>query len=70
MKKLIPTNHDSFFRDPSSTAVINTNIDALNAYKKQRERLLKTDKVFHEVEELKQEISEIKSMLSQLLNRN
>jgi hypothetical protein len=70
MRTLVPTNHDSFCRDISSTAVLNTNVDALSAYKKQRERLIKTDKIFEDVEELKQQMSDIHSMLSQLLNRN
>jgi hypothetical protein len=67
--KLVKTDQEDFMKDLHSKAILNTNVEACNAYKKQRDRLLRTDSLITEVETLKTDVSEIKSMLVQLLNR-
>lgn len=66
---LVKTDHEDFYKDQNSQAVINTNLEAYTAYKKQRDRLLRADKVFDEVESLKTELSEIKQLLSAILTK-
>jgi len=67
--KLVKTDQEDFAKDLDSKAIINTNVEAYNAYKKTRDRLLRADQLVTEVETLKSDVSEIKSMLVTLLNR-
>ena len=67
--KLVKTDQEDFAKDLDSKAILNTNVEAYTAYKKQRDRLLRADALVTEVETLKSDMSEIKSMLEQLLNR-
>jgi len=67
--KLVKTDQEDYAKDLHSKAILNTNVEACNAYKKQRDRLLRADALVTEVETLKSDMSEIKSMLVQLLNR-
>ena len=61
-------NDRGFVKDTDTKAVLNVNKDALNAYKLQRKKLTKTFALEDEVNSLKQDINEIKSLLSQLIN--
>jgi hypothetical protein len=45
------------------------NNDALNKYKQERERFVQMQKVISEHEEIKKDISEIKQLLLQLMDR-
>ena len=65
--RLIPTEDLNFARDPGSNAVINTNVSAYALYKQQREGAKNTDRLSAEVETLKTELDEIKSLLKQVL---
>lgn len=55
-------------KDEFSKGVVNVDKKALDGYKLQRAKLAKAFSVTQELEELKEEMKEIKSMLSQLIN--
>lgn len=54
-------------KDTNSGAVLNTNTRALEAYRKQRDKLGKVDKLETKVEALQQNINELKSLLVAVL---
>ena len=56
-------------RDNVTKAILNTDTNALVAYRKQREVLLKADGAQKEIDNLKKDVDDIKNMLSQILNR-
>jgi len=59
-------DHDNLVKDTVSKAVINTDEIALDRARRRKEAAArKTD----EIEELKQDVTEIKSLLKQLLDR-
>ena len=62
MKETPIENNENLVRDKETSAVLNTNNNALQAYKKRREKEM-------EIEQLKDDVSEIKSLLKQLLNK-
>jgi hypothetical protein len=64
MTKVLPT--DGFLRDDSG-AIINVDNNKLQAYKLRREAENRKE---NEINTLKQEMSEIKSLLVQLLEKN
>jgi hypothetical protein len=66
---IIPTTDANFGRDPSSHAVINTNVTAYMLYKQQRESVRTIDSMGQEMDQLKGELSEIKQLLQQLINK-
>lgn len=53
---------ENLVRDMNNKAILNTNMTALQAYRKRRDR----DK---EMDQLKTDVDEIKSLLKQLLNK-
>lgn len=61
-------NDKGFIKDTENKAVLNVNREALKAYKLQRNKLLKTFALEDEVNSLKEDIKDIKSLLSQLIN--
>jgi hypothetical protein len=67
---LLKTNLDDFYRDTQSNAVINTNVEKIKQYKQQRESLIKMQNLVSDVDTLKQDMSEIKSMLQLLVRDN
>lgn len=73
---LVKTEIDGFCRDPATKAIINTNIDRIAAYKKQREERIKLNSVAAEQEHLaaevkaiKQDLNDIKSILQEISKR-
>lgn len=58
--------HPGLFRDPSTNAIINTNVSQAKAARQARERIKQRDA---DVEELKSDVAEIKALLRQLLER-
>ena len=66
---LVKTDLDGFYRDTSSTAVINTNVEKINQYKQQRDDRIKMQSVISDVESLKQDLDEIKQMLINISKR-
>ena len=63
----VKTDHENYERDLESNAVLNNDIASYTAYKKQRDNMLRT---MSELDVLKNEMVEIKSMLSILINKN
>ena len=63
------TDEPNLVRDTKSKAILNVNAEALNKYKQEREKTLQLQKVISEHEELKKDISEIKQLLLQLMDR-
>lgn len=62
-------DNEDLVRDTKSNAILNTDLDALNKYKAKRAREKKINNVVEEVESLRDEISEMKSLLMQLVQR-
>lgn len=71
MKFLKVSGHDGLVRDTSNGAIINTNIEDYKVYMAQRESVLQRQKQIseqaEEINNIKNELSEIKSLLTQLL---
>lgn len=66
MSKILPT--DGFLRSESNPgAIINVDNEALQAYKLRRSREANKQK---EINSLKEEITELKNLISQLLEKN
>jgi len=62
-------DHTNLVRDKNSNAILNVDNDALNKYKQERDRLLKLNRVVEEHEQIKNDISDIKSMLIELMEK-
>lgn len=60
----VQTDHENYVRDLNSNAVLNVDVVSYNAYKKQRDNMLKSR---DEINMLKNEMIEIKSMLMSLM---
>jgi hypothetical protein len=68
-RRYVKTDAENFIRDRKNAAVLNTDLDSLAAYKKERERILRADSIVEDVNSLKKEFSEIKDLLLQLVNK-
>ena len=68
-QRYVKTDAENFIRDRKNAAVLNTDLDSLAAYKKERERILRADSIVEDVNSLKKEFSEIKDLLIQLVNK-
>jgi len=66
--------HDGLVRDPNTNAIINTNKDDYENYKRQREAKLKekekVEKIEFDVNSIKNDLDEIKNILRSLINEN
>jgi len=63
-------NEPDLIRENDSKAILNTNSKELNKYKQEREERLKIKRLLEESEVMKSDISEIKSLLRELLGKN
>jgi hypothetical protein len=68
-RRYVKTDAENFIRDRKNAAVLNTDLDSLAAYKKERGRILRADSIVEDVNSLKKEFSEIKDLLIQLVNK-
>jgi len=66
MNTLKITDEEELIRDVDTRAVLNSNMSSLEKYKARRN---KEREMNDDVQNLKQDVSEIKSLLKQLLNR-
>lgn len=66
-RQLIPTEDPQFSRDGEYGAVLNTDMSALDRYKKERAQSLLVNQVVHDVVSLKQDIAWIKEALGKLI---
>ena len=69
MKYVKVENEPALVRDSKSKAILNVNTEALNKYKKEKEQALKIKNMLEEHESMKQDISDIKRMLLQLMEK-
>lgn len=63
----VKTDADGFVRDDSSKAVLNTDIMAFTAYKQRRAALSESQQMKKDVDSLKTDMQEIKSLLERIL---
>jgi len=67
------TGHNNFIRDPKTNSIIKTNMSNYNEYLIVKDIKLKEDKKVQTIEEevynIKNDISEIKSLLKELLKK-
>ena len=56
-------------RDKKSKAILNNDLAMLNKYKEEREEKAKISRVINEFDSVKNDVSEIKAMLQQLLKK-
>lgn len=64
MKKVKIENHEDLVRDETTQAVLNTDVSSLESYKKRRNLMRQKDA---EIVEIKNELSEMKELLHQLI---
>lgn len=62
-------DHDDLVRDPRSSAILNTDNTALQAYKEKKARDSKINNMLNEFENMKNDVEEIKSLLKQLVGQ-
>ena len=63
-------NHSDIVRDELSNGIINTDSDALRLYKLNRDEKRKLSQLISGYENLKNDVTEIKSLLLKLLEKN
>lgn len=66
---IVKTTVENFYRDTSNHSLINTNGEAYKAYKHQRRHTNAVDQLNEEVKSLKQDMSQIKELLKQLVDK-
>ena len=73
MSKIPVKDHRNLYRDGSSTAIVNTDSVGYQAYVANRERLLtdkqRIDNSESTVEEIKGDLTDIKNLLTQLVDK-
>jgi len=67
--KLIIEQDETLVRDTKSNAILNTDLTALERYRASRKRQLEISQKVDEIDSLKEEISEIKGLLYELINQ-
>ena len=65
----VKTDVDGIIRDTNSKGLLNTNVSALDAYKKNRKKSFEMDEVKNKVITLEKDVSEIKTMLTKILEK-
>ena len=69
MRYLKVKGSEELVRDTSSSAILNTDNDALNAYKALRAKEAAIEQVVREHADMKSDIEEIKNLLKELLRQ-
>lgn len=69
MNYLKVKDSEELVRDTSSSAILNTDNDALQAYKAKKSRDARIEKLLVEHEEFKNDLQEIKSLLKNLVGQ-
>lgn len=64
---LIKTQSPDFSRDEQNNTLINTNVAAFKLYKQQRDSRMSIDNSNKEIAELKNEIADLKSLITKIL---
>jgi hypothetical protein len=68
-KYLKVKDEEGLVRDPSSSAILNTDSLALQSYKTRKAKEAAVDRVLREHDDLRNELSEIKSLLKELVGQ-
>lgn len=66
---LLQSNTNDYSRDTASTAIVNTNKSAYNAHLSKKKQNARVNKIECEVADIKNELTEIRSLLLQIVNR-
>jgi hypothetical protein len=73
MGKVPVKDHNNLYRDSSSRAIVNTDTTGYQAYVSNRDKLLsdkqRIDQLESKVEEIKDDLSDIKNLLIQLVDK-
>ena len=56
-------------RDMDSKAVLNTNLTALQAYKKKREKQQEIESAIDDINNMKQDINDLKTLMQRILDK-
>jgi len=62
-------NNEDLVRDSHSKAVLNTNLEALEAWKKRKEKTKRIETHEKEINTIREELDEIKTMLETIVKR-
>lgn len=69
LTRFVKTDNPSYVRDLTSTAVINTDSESFETYKQAREEKLKIRQLSNDVQNMKDELGEIKQLLLKVLEK-
>jgi hypothetical protein len=69
MKYAQVKENPELIRDMDSKAVLNTNVAALQAYKKKREKQQEIQSAVDDINNMKNEINEIKTLMQRILDK-
>jgi len=69
LTRFVKTDNPSYVRDLTSTAVINTDSESFETYKQAREEKLKIKQLSNDVQNMKDELGEIKQLLLKVLEK-
>jgi hypothetical protein len=69
MKYAKVKENPELIRDMESKAVLNTNVSALQAYKKKREKQQEVNAAVDDINNMKNEINEIKTLMQRILEK-
>ena len=68
--KFLETKENKIFRDVKSMALVNTDMASLNKYKEEKRRQNQMKNVIDDVENLKNDITDIKQLLQRLVEKD
>lgn len=66
----VETTEKGLVRDINTMCISNTNVDHLNKYKAEKQRQQMVTRLNDEMDQLKAELSEIKSLLKKVVGQN
>ncbi len=70
MEKIKVDGFKNLYRDPSSGAIINSSVDEYEKYMKSKRNREELYGAVQEINALKEEMNELKSLIRELINRN
>ena len=69
MKVAKVQDNPDLIRDMGNQAILNTNLDSLSAYKKQKAKQREIDAAFDDINTMKQEMQDIKTLMQRILEK-
>jgi hypothetical protein len=69
MKYAKVKENPELIRDMNSKAVLNTNLTALQAYKKKREKQQEIQTAVDDINNLRQDVNELKTLMQRILDK-